>query len=88
VAYTAGQAAVVTNSTTLPSLIPVNQVPSGVFQMPNYPLTSVPATIPPGPPVGGAVTSGFGTATAIAIGAIGVAGVISASDNQSTASHH
>jgi len=88
VVFSSGQTGIVTSSTSLGSLIPLNQVPPGVFQMPNFPLTSLPATIPPGPPVGGAVTSGFGTATAIAIGAIGVAGVISASDNQSTASHH
>ena len=88
VAYTAGQAAIVTSSTTLSSLIPISQVPTGVFQMPNFPLTPVPATIPPGAPVGGAVMGGFGTATAIAIGAIGVAGVISASESEQTVVHH
>jgi FecR-like protein len=90
VVFNAGQAGIVTSSTTLGSLIQMTQVPPGVFQMPNFPLTSVAATIPPGTPVGGGVAGGAGGATAIAIGAIGVAGAIAASnsDNQSTASHH
>ena len=88
VVFNAGQAAVVTSSTTLGSLIPMTQVPPGVFQMPNFPLTSVPTTIPSGTPVGGGVAAGAGAATAAAIGAIGVAGALSASDNNSTTTHH
>jgi len=88
VVFSAGQAAIVTSSTTLGSLIPITQAPPGVFQMPNFPLTAVPATIPSGIPVGGVAAGGFGAATAIAIGVIGVAGVIAASANQSSATNH
>jgi len=88
VVFNAGQAAVVTTSKTLGSLIPIAQVPPGVFQMPNVPLNATPATIPSGTVVGGGASAGAGAATAIAIGVIGVAGVIAASDNQSSTSHH
>jgi hypothetical protein len=88
VLFSVGQAAVVTSSSTLGGLVPMSQVPPGVFQMPNFPLTSDPATIPSGIPVGGVAAGGFGAATAIAIGVIGVAGVIAASANQSSATNH
>lgn len=82
-----GQIMVVTNVTTPGTIVPITQVPAGVLQMPNYPLTPVPATIPPGAPVGGGAAAGSPGA-AIAIGAAAVAGAIAASNNQSTAVHH
>jgi hypothetical protein len=88
VVFNAGQAAVVTSSKTLGSLIPMTQVPPGVFQMPNVPLNATPATIPSGTPVGGGAGVGAGATTAIAIGIIGVVGVIAASNNQSSATNH
>jgi len=88
VVFNAGQAAVVTSSTTLGSLIPMTQVPPGAFQMPNFPLSSAPATIPSGAPVGGGVAGAAGATTAIVIGVIGVAGVIAASNGQSSATNH
>ncbi len=87
VLFSIGQTAVVSSSTTLGGLVPMSQVPPGVFQMPNYPLTPVPTTIPPGAPVGGGVT-GAAVGTALAVGAAAVAGVAAASENQSSASHH
>ena len=87
VAFSAGQAGIVGNAATLGSLIPVNQVPAGVLQMPNVPLTPVPTTIPAGVPVGGGVTGGA-VGMAIAVGAAAVAGVAAAAENQSSASHH
>ena len=88
VVFNAGQAAVVANPSTLASIIPLNQVPPGVLQMPNYPLTSVPGPTPPGSPIGG---SGVGVAggTALAIGvAVGAAVLISTQDSTSTVVHH
>jgi hypothetical protein len=88
VVFSAGQAAVVANPSTLAGIVPLNQVPPGVLQMPNFPLTPVPETIPPGASVGGGV-AGAGTTTAIAIGvAVGAAAAISASDQSSTVVHH
>lgn len=86
--FNAGQAAVVANPSTLASVIPLNQVPAGVLQMPNYPLTSVPGPTPSGTPVGG---GGVGVAggTALAIGvAVGAAVLISTQDSTSTVVHH
>ncbi len=88
VVFSAGQAAVVTSATTLGNLIPMTQVPPGALQMPNVPLTSVPTTIPSGNLVGGSVAAGGGAAAAAAIGAIGVAGALSASQNQQTTVSH
>jgi len=89
VAFSAGQAAVVANPSTLASIIPLNQVPPGVFQMPNYPLSSVPGPTPSGTPVGG---GGVGVAggTALAIGvAVGAAVLISTGgESQTTVVHH
>ena len=88
VVFNAGQAAVVANPSTLASIVPLNQVPPGVLQMPNYPLTSVPGPTPPGSPIGG---SGVGVAggTALAIGvAVGAAVLISTQDSTSTVVHH
>jgi hypothetical protein len=87
VAFTAGQAAVVTSSTTLGGLVPMSQVPPGVFQMPNVPLTPVPTTVPPGAPVGGAVVGGGAVGTALAVGAAAVAGVAAAGRNNPTVQH-
>ncbi len=87
VLFSIGQTAVVSSSTTLGGLVPMSQVPPGVFQMPNYPLTPVPTTIPPGAPVGGGIT-GAAVGVAVAVGAAAVAGVAAASENQSSPSHH
>ena len=87
VALSAGQVAVVANTTTLGSLIPVSQVPPGVFQMPNVPLTPVPTTVPPGTPVGAGVLGGA-PGTAALVGAAAVAGVAAASENKATTVHH
>ena len=86
-AFTAGQTAVVTSSTALGGL--VSQVPPGVLQMPNVPLTPVPATVPPGAPVGGAVVGGGAGAvgTAAAIGAAAAAGVAAAGTSNPTVAH-
>ena len=88
VALTAGQVGVVANATTLGSLIPVSQVPPGVFQMPNVPLTPVPATIPSGTPVGGTIAGGGAAATAIAIGVAAGVAIFNSSQNQSSTTHH
>jgi len=88
VAFSAGQTGVVTSSTTLGSLIPVSQVPPGVFQMPNVPLTPVPATIPSGSPVGGTIAGGGAAATAIAIGVAAGVAIFNSSQNQSSTTHH
>jgi hypothetical protein len=90
VLFSVGQAAVVQSASTLGGLIPMSQVPPGVFQMPNFPLTSVPGTIPAGPAVGGGAVAGGATAgTAIAIGAAVAAGVfISTENQQSSTTHH
>ena len=91
VLFSVGQTAVVTSSTTLGGLVPMSQVPPGVFQMPNFPLTSVPETIPPGSPVGGAAVVGGApigtTAAVIAISAAVVAGVATA-NTTTTTTHH
>jgi len=93
VALTAGQVGVVANATTLGSLIPVSQVPPGVFQMPNVPLTPAPGTIPSGSPVGGgaaAATAGAPigtTAAVIAISAAVIAGVATSSTTTTTTHH-
>lgn len=87
VVFSAAQAAVVANPSTLGNLVPLNQVPPGVFQMPDYPLTPVPEAVPPGSPVGGVVgTPGLGAA--IAIGAAAVAGVAAAGTDTATTHHH
>ena len=88
VLFSIGQTAVVTSSTTLGGLVPLGQVPPGVFQMPNFPLTPVPGTIPPGAPVGGAVAGGGAPALAIAIGAAAVAGVVNATQRNPTVVRH
>ena len=88
VVFSAGQAAVVANSSTLASIIPLNQVPAGVFQMPNYPLTSVPGPVPSGPVVGGGAAGGAGVGTALAIGLAAGAAVLISTENQSTTVHH
>lgn len=85
--FTAGQAAVVSSSTTLGGLVPMSQVPPGVLQMPNVPLTPVPTTVPPGAPVGGGVVGGA-VGTAAAVGAAAVAGVAAAGTNNPTTVHH
>ena len=87
VVFSAGQAAVVANPSTLASVIPLNQVPPGVLQMPNYQLTSVPGPTPSGSPVGGGTGVGGGTALAIGV-AVGAAVLISTQDSTSTVTHH
>lgn len=87
VVFSAGQAAVVANPSTLASVIPLNQVPAGVLQMPNYPLTSVPGPTPSGAPIGGGVGVAGGTALAIGV-AVGAAVLISTQDSTSTVVHH
>jgi hypothetical protein len=89
VLFSIGQTAVVTSSTTLGGLVPMSQVPPGVLQMPNYPLTPVPTTVPPGTPVGGSVAGGA-VGPALAIGAAAVAGVAAAGaskDHAATVQH-
>jgi hypothetical protein len=89
VLFSIGQTAVVSSSTTLGGLVPMSQVPPGVLQMPNYPLTPVPTTVPPGTPVGGGVAAGA-PGTAAAIGAAAVAGVAAAgtsTDHAATVQH-
>jgi len=81
VIFSAGQAAVVSNPTALANIVPLSQVPPGVFEMPNVALTAVPEAIPSGAQIGGG--GGFAglstTTTAIAIGlAIGLAVAVSA----------
>jgi hypothetical protein len=90
VLFSVGQAAVVTSSTTLGGLVPMSQVPPGVFQMPNFPLTSVPGTVPSGPVIGGGGVAGAaGAGTAVAVGAAVAAGlVISTENQQSSTTHH
>ena len=88
VLFNAGQAGIVSSSTTLGGLVPMSKVPAGVLQFPNYPLTPVPAVIPSGSPVGGTFVGGGVAAASIAIGAIGVAAVLSAGNDQATVSHH
>jgi len=88
VAFTAGQAAVVANSTTLANIIPLNQVPAGALQMPNYPLTAAPGPVPSGSVVGGGATGGVGAGTAVAIGVAVGAAILISTDNQSSTSHH
>ena len=88
VVFTAGQAVVVANPATLANIIPLNQVPPGVLQMPNYPLTSVPGPVPSGSVVGGGVGGGAGAGTALAIGAAAGAAVLISTENQSTVVHH
>jgi len=92
VLFSVGQTAVVTSSTTLGGLVPMSEVPPGVFQMPNFPLTSVPEAIPPGNPVGGGAAVAGGapvgtTAAVIAISAAVVAGVATA-NTTTTTTHH
>lgn len=89
VAFSAGQAAVVTSSSTLGGLIPMSQVPPGVFQMPNVPLTSVPGPVPSGSVVGGGVGGGASAgATALAIGAAAGAAVLVSTSNETATVHH
>lgn len=88
VAYNAGQFGIVTSSKTLGSLIPAGQVPPGVLQMPNVPLTSVPMTIPAGDLVGGTAVGSAGVATAIAIGVAAGAAILYSTENQTTVVHH
>lgn len=88
VLFSAGQAGIVSSSATLGGLVPMSQVPAGVFQFPNFPLTAVPEVIPSGSPVGGTFVSGGAAAVGIAIGAIGVAAVLSAGNEQSAVTHH
>lgn len=80
VIFSSGQAAVVANPTALANIVPLSQVPPGVFEMPNVPLTAVPEAIPSGAQIGGG-GGGLGVrgTTAIAIGlAIGLAVAVSA----------
>jgi hypothetical protein len=89
VLFSVGQTAVVSSSTTLGGVVPMSQVPPGVLQMPNYPLTPVPTTVPPGTPVGGGVAGGA-VGPALAIGAAAVAGVAAAGaskDHAATVQH-
>jgi hypothetical protein len=91
VLFSVGQAAVVQSASTLGGLIPMSQVPPGVFTMPNVPLTPVPGTVPSGPAVGGGGVAGGGTAVgaAVAVGAAAAAAVvISSEDQQATTTHH
>ena len=91
VLFSVGQTAVVTSSTTLGGLVPMSEVPPGVFQMPNFPLTPIPETIPPGTQVGGAAAVGGGaagtTAAVIAISAAVIAGVATSSTTTTTTHH-
>jgi len=88
VVFSAGQAVVVANPSTLAGIVPLNQVPPGVLQMPNYPLTSVPGPTPSGTPIGGGGV-GVGAGTGIAIGIAAAAAVlISTQESQSTSTHH
>ncbi|MGH8662113.1 MAG: FecR family protein [Burkholderiales bacterium] len=88
VVFSAGQAALVANPSALGNLVPLNQVPPGVFQMPNFPLTAVPEAVPPGSPVGGTVTAGGAGAAAAAIGAAAAAGVLMSTESETTTTHH
>jgi hypothetical protein len=93
VALNAGQVGVVANATTLGSLIPVSQVPPGVFQMPNVPLTPTPATIPSGSPVGGGAAAaaggaGLGTTAAVIVISAGIIAGVATSSTTTTTTHH
>jgi hypothetical protein len=89
VLFSVGQAAVVTSATSLGGLVPMSQVPPGVFQMPNFPLTPVPGTVPAGPAIGGGtVAGGAGAGTAVAVGAAAAAAVFISTENQQSTTHH
>jgi hypothetical protein len=89
VAFSAGQAALVSSSSTLPGLIPMSQVPAGVFQMPNVPISAAPGPVPSGSVIGGGLGAGGGAgAAALAIGAaVGAAVLMSSSNSDSTVQH-
>jgi hypothetical protein len=91
VLLTVGQVGAVTSASTLGGLVPMSQVPPGVFQMPNIPLTPAPGAVPSGSVVGGGVAggAGAGVGAAVAIGAAAAAAVvISSEDQQATTVHH
>jgi hypothetical protein len=89
VAFSAGQAAMVASSSTLPGLVPMSQVPAGVLQMPNVSLSAAPGTIPSGSVIGGGGGGGGGAgATALAIGAAAGAAILISTSNESATVHH
>jgi hypothetical protein len=89
VAFSAGQAAMVASSSTLPGLVPMSQVPAGVLQMPNVSLSAAPGTIPSGSVIGGGGGAGGGLgATALAIGAAAGAAILISTSNESATVHH
>lgn len=73
------QAAIVANAQTLGTLI--SQLPAGVLQFPNFPLTPVPVTLPVQP------LAALPGATVGAIGAGVAAGLSAISDNDSATTH-
>ena len=91
VVFTAGQIGSVATANALGGIVPPGQVPAGVFQMPNVPLSAAPGAIPSGTAVGGGVGAGAGAGAgtaAIAIGAAAVAGVLIATENETSTTHH
>ncbi len=98
-ALSTGEAAVVTSSTSLATIVPVSALPAGTFsQLGAIPVP--PATPSPPPSAGGAATGGATTtttaatagatgvsATTIAIG-VGVAAAAAVIANTSTTTHH
>jgi hypothetical protein len=89
VAFSAGQAAMVTSASTLPGIIPASQVPAGVLQMPNVSLSAAPGVIPSGTVIGGGGIAGGGAAgTALAIGAAVGAAILISTSNETATVHH
>ena len=89
VAFSAGQAAMVTSASTLPGIIPASQVPAGVLQMPNISLSAAPGVIPAGTVIGGGGIAGGGAAgTALAIGAAVGAAILISTSNETATVHH
>ena len=89
VVFTAGQIGSVAAANALGGIIPPGQVPAGVFQMPNIPLSPAPAPIPSGAVVGAGVGGTVGAgAAALAVGAAVAAGVLIATENETSTTHH
>lgn len=90
VAFSAGQAAMVTSASTLPGIIPAGQVPAGVLQMPNVSLSAAPGAVPAGAIIGGGggAAGGGAAGTALAIGAAVGAAILISTSNETATVHH
>jgi hypothetical protein len=90
VAFSAGQAAMVTSASSLPGIIPASQVPAGVLQMPNVSLSAAPGAVPAGTIIGGGggIAGGGAAGTALAIGAAVGAAILISTSNETATVHH